>query len=68
MPNLINYLLLISLSLTLTHAIFPRTDCSCTCADGKTCIKAVPNFLEFKTSECQCKDGVCPPGHEFNGK
>ena len=51
-----------------TLAILPRTDCSCTCADGTQCIKAVPNFLEFKTTECQCKDGTCPKGKQFNGK
>ena len=50
------------------NAIFPRTDCSCTCKDGKTCVKAVPNYLELKTQECQCQDGTCPDGLEFNGK
>merc|ERR1711953_1447679 len=43
-------------------------DRSRTCSNGKACKKAVPNFLELKSSECQCRDGVCPPGQEFNGK
>jgi len=53
---------------TSTLAIFQRTDCSCNCADGTACIKAVPNFLELKFNGCQCEDGKCPSGSEFNGK
>ena len=61
-------LILLFALFALTHAVFERTDCSCTCKDGKVCVKAVPNYLEGNTQECQCKDGTCPSGLEFNGK
>ena len=61
-------LILLFAFFALTHAVFERTDCSCTCKDGKVCVKAVPNYLEGNTQECQCKDGTCPSGLEFNGK
>ena len=46
---------------------FGRTDCSCTCADGTICKKAIPNFLEFKFRECQCDEGTCPSQSLYNG-
>jgi hypothetical protein len=55
--------------LATSLAFFERTDCSCTCSkDQKACVKAVPNYLDFnRGGECQCKDGLCPTGFEFNG-
>ena len=66
--NMSKILILLFALFALTHAVFERTDCSCTCKDGKVCVKAVPNYLEGNTQECQCKDGTCPSGLEFNGK
>ena len=67
LENMSRILILFAL-FALAHAVFERTDCSCTCKDGKVCVKTVPNYLEGETNECQCKDGTCPSGLEFNGK
>ena len=55
--------------ITTSLAIFPRSeDCFCTCGDGKACLKSIPNFLELRTVSCQCWNGTCPSGKEYNGK
>ena len=41
-----------------------KTECSCTCGDGKICAKT--KLILF--NKCQCQDGFCPDEYKFSGK
>ena len=41
-----------------------KTECSCTCGDGKICAKT--KLILF--NKCQCQEGFCPDEYKFSGK
>ena len=41
-----------------------KTECSCTCGDGKICAKT--KLILF--TKCQCQEGICPNKYKFSGK
>ena len=40
-----------------------KTECSCTCGDGKICAKT--KLILF--TKCQCQEGACPDRYKFSG-